>query len=99
MRKFWHSSKNRRKVSNQGLEISCGFKVDVTEVAIDENFVGGWYAEVKYQVTRGGEMKVELLGGDEGGLWKVGGGEVSPTPGLQVGEERGIGTFVPSNPC
>lgn len=44
-------------------------------------------------------MKVELLGGDEGGLWEIGGGEVSPTPGLQVGEERGIGTFVPSNPC
>ena len=44
-------------------------------------------------------MEVELLGGDEGGLWEIGGGEVSPTPGLQVGEERGIGTFVPSNPC
>ena len=44
-------------------------------------------------------MEVVLLGGDEGGLWEIGGGEVSPTPGLQVGEERGIGTFVPSHPC
>lgn len=74
-----------------------GFEVDVTEVSIDENFVKGRQAEVKHHVAGGGEVKVVLSGRKEGGLGEVGGGEVSPTPRLEVGEERGVGPLVPAN--
>lgn len=96
-RKFWHSSKQGRQVSNQRLKRWRGFEVDVTEVSIDEHLVKGRQAEVKDHVAGGGEVKVVLPGRDEGGLGEVGGGEVSPTPRLEVGKERGVGPLVSPN--
>lgn len=57
----------------------------------------GRQAEVKHHVAGGGEVKVVLPGREEGGLGEVGGGKVSPTPRLEVGEECGVGPLVPPN--